>query len=278
MTKVAFIVPLKERGTSADWDLTCKSVNATLRSLSSQTDDDFRIILVCNDLPVFHREYAALECLETDIRIEGAFSTEKGRLNKQRKVLRALLHLKDEPPEMVMSVDADDLIHRDLIRHVKRTPNSDGFIVNRGYRYRIGKSGLRKCLNYHLVSGSSLIFPYRRDDFDAISSSDEVDAHHFSRQAHPRPGEAIFRELGKSFTYIPFFAGIYLQGHEHSLRDQSRIEAQAVPSTPHEGAKSRRRLLRRANDLGWKVIGRLRGNQPINSHLLEAFPGLSDWQ
>ena len=256
---------------------TCLAVNATLSSISAQTNQDYRVLLVCNEPPEVEPRRENLDIIETDIRIEGPFDSTKGRINKQRKILHGLLAARAHNPRRVMVVDADDLLHRDLVQFAADTHDVDGLIINRGYRFNLGNPELRRCLNYHLVSGSSLIFPFKLSDFSTISSDEEIFAHHISREDHPRPGEAIMKSLGLTYRYVPFYAGIYVRGHEDSLRDRIGIERSRA-GTDRADRFKRGRIIRRSKDLAWKAVGRLRGVKRIDQAMIQEFSGLGAWQ
>jgi hypothetical protein len=222
--EIAFIIPLKAREQSKDWDAACALLDRTLISIDGQTCRCFVIVLVCNDVPDLSRQFENLTILTTDIRIEGGYSTPKGRLDKQRKVLFGLLHARKLQAKSAMTIDADDVIHKDLVEFVAKDLQYDAFLMNKGYTYHIGNKILRKIKNFHYLSGSTIVYPLRDKDFENVNSYLDVDKYYMTRQAHPKPAELLFEQQDVPFRYIPFFAGIYVRGHEDSIRDAQAKE------------------------------------------------------
>ncbi|WP_138466111.1 hypothetical protein [Poseidonocella sp. HB161398] len=270
--KLTFIIPFKSKAHSKDWAQSCRLLDATLNSLEAQSCDDYHAVLVCTDRPDLPGRYRNLTCLETDIRIEGSYDAWKGRGDKQRKVLHGLLHARALAPERAMVVDADDLLHRDLVAYVRdHGSEADAFIINKGYRYTMGSPRLRRIKPFHLASGSSMIFPFRASDFEGIASDREVERHVMTREAHPKPAEKVFAEAGWSYRYIPFPAAIYVRGHTDSIRDKFATERQGAP------AKTRLRgsnLRKRASTIIAKILARAKGSPVLDAKMRHDFPGL----
>ncbi|MEL6798970.1 MAG: hypothetical protein AAFO80_03755 [Pseudomonadota bacterium] len=207
--------------------------------------------------------------MQTDIRIDGKFSFEKARLDKQRKVLYGLLSARELNPDRAMVLDSDDLIHKDLVDYAAGRP-AEGLVINRGYRYQLSKPKLRKSRNYHMISGSSMIFPYRSADFPGSLEYEDVEHHFMSRMAHPKPIEKIFSDNGVSFENVPFYAGVYVRGHNDSIRDHFRPSSKQNAVVTLNTGKLGARLTSRA----WKIYGRLIGTRKIDGDLKDQFPGL----
>jgi hypothetical protein len=217
--------------------------------------------------------YANLTVLETDIRIEGEYEFWKGCHDKQRKVLFGLLYCQELNPDTFMIVDADDLVHRDLVRFVSDHSDVNAFILNRGYRYNFGNIELRKSRNFHMISASSMVFPYVVSEFKDVRSADEVDAHYATQTAHPKPIEKIFDERKIKYRYIPYYAGVYMRGYDDSLRDDAlaspeiQVPDNGNPSKNYLNAKWMRGIL-------WKIYGRLLGTQLIDDDVKKNFAGI----
>ena len=61
-----FIVPLRSRESAVNWDKVVYDFNLTLKSILSQTDPDFRVIIACTDIPD-HPTDERLEIIEVPV-------------------------------------------------------------------------------------------------------------------------------------------------------------------------------------------------------------------
>ena len=52
-----FLIPLRSKISSKNWDIISKLFNNTIKSVCNQTDPNFKIILAYHDLPEIDREY-----------------------------------------------------------------------------------------------------------------------------------------------------------------------------------------------------------------------------
>lgn len=148
------------------WEL----LNNTLVSVCSQTDRDFKVIVVCNkilllshDSELIHKNTCFVqvdfpcpgpETREKIMRLgklnppagdaaweeEGQFFEERvnDRLNirtdKGSKLIVGLLAAREYSPEYVLFFDADDFLINDMASFVNTNPGRKGWIMSRGYR------------------------------------------------------------------------------------------------------------------------------------------------
>jgi hypothetical protein len=48
---IGFVVPIKSKYVSRDWILDNHLLDRTMRSICAQTDQNFRLFIVCNEMP-----------------------------------------------------------------------------------------------------------------------------------------------------------------------------------------------------------------------------------
>jgi len=64
---VYFGIPLRAKAASNNWDNVVKVFNRTLRSITSQTDREYKVIVACHDIPkVSFVHDADLEFIQVD--------------------------------------------------------------------------------------------------------------------------------------------------------------------------------------------------------------------
>lgn len=259
--ELVFIIPLKSAKVSADWNRTQEILRNTLTSVNLQPNS--RAIVVCNESP-----QVDAEIVQTDVMVRSTDHSEL-RNDKMRKCHLGLKFAARYSPKRAMILDADDLLHRDLVHQVSRFDPSIGVIMRNGYRYIIGDSHLRRSFDYHNISASSVVFPYTPD-----VGRDPSD-YYMTRMVHVKPIERAFRAEGIRYRYLRFPAGVYLRGTNDSMRD---IDASARRDNPPPRATAKpSKIVRRTRDYFWKAAGKLAGNVRITEQHFTDFPGLNGY-
>lgn len=156
---IVFIIPLKSKAVSKDWSLTSNLLRQTLGSVSNQSVQELRAVLVCHDLPDFEIDQLNfVEVLQVDLPVPAKDSASQMREDKEMKLLTGLLHVLQSDCSHVMKLDADDLIHRDLAKHVLPSP-ADVTVVSCGIIWKRGASWYQLDNHtFHRICGSSSIF------------------------------------------------------------------------------------------------------------------------
>jgi hypothetical protein len=130
-----FGVPLIARAVARDWEQVDQLLRLTLRSVLAQSDPDFRLILAGHDRPDCWAELTA-----GDLRfrfVEADWEPEPpNRPNDDGGRKKALVkeHVRAAGGGLLMFLDADDLVDRDLVRLARATIDDDhvGGLVGHG--------------------------------------------------------------------------------------------------------------------------------------------------
>jgi len=142
----AFIIPVKSKRISGSWDRFSRLFERTIKSVSNQTSQNFKIIVVCHEKPNTTYDHPNLEYVHV------AFDPPKLDPNtperhdgqkeedKSNKILVGVEHSKQYDPDYLMVVDADDCISNKIVAFVEsnKDRNVDGWYFNKGYIYREG--------------------------------------------------------------------------------------------------------------------------------------------
>jgi hypothetical protein len=222
--QVVFAISFKPRGACADWEQAQVNLRRTLRSaLAAGTPGEASVVVACHDepdlrdlgnddvqlLPVPFREPAHLW--------EGV-THDKAR--KRRYIGAWLRRTLVDDETYVMFLDADDLVHTDLVEYVLAHAQGS-YVVDRGYILDLA-SGLlwHRQEGFHQTCGSSFICRFARDEFP---SSWEDAASPFGQFGTPpdqhghEEYDAVATELGRPPAQIPFPAVVYTVNHSESL-------------------------------------------------------------
>ena len=165
---VSFVIPLISARRAADWRLTGRLLARTLRSILSQTEAAFRVVVVCHeapDVPELADERVLVEAVDfplsvsaRDTRFHADDRTEIGETDKGRKLLWGTRRSRELGASHIMFVDADDCISRGLAGLVDRDPQGAGWKIERGFEYAEGSESVRyKPWRFHRQCGSGLI-------------------------------------------------------------------------------------------------------------------------
>ena len=116
--ELAFIIPLKSAKVSSDWERTQEMLRNTLASVNQQPG--CRAIVVCNEPPDVDATI-----VEANFQVQ-SLTFEEARNDKMRKCHLGLQHAASFSPKRAMLLDADDLVHREFVKHVSRFDPSFG--------------------------------------------------------------------------------------------------------------------------------------------------------
>lgn len=124
--RVVFLIPLVGPAQVGDWNAVTDRLQATLRGLIAQTDARWEAVICCQQRPP----------LPDDDRITHLPYDDPEPGNDKWRKLAALcdaLAARGGAPAYVMSFDADDLPHRDLVERMLERAAPGGYLVERGY-------------------------------------------------------------------------------------------------------------------------------------------------
>ena len=129
---VYFCIPLIAKSRAGDWASICRHLAATIGSIYAQTDRNWRIIVVGDDLPSLT---AKLDERYTFIRMVGSGNlSDLAGMNRDagHKRYIAETEVAARGGGFVMQTDADDLIERTLVDFVRRNNHPFGYVIGRG--------------------------------------------------------------------------------------------------------------------------------------------------
>jgi len=213
---VTFGIPLRSAKTSTDWKNTQALLGATLRSVLRQSDSRWRVVVCGHDMP----DIAEI----ADPRVEFIASTypppprpqpgQGGRIrdDKLRKRVIIGLRLSKLGGGYYMDLDADDLIHRDLVGTALATEH--GCIITAGYICDAMKSRIAPLpgvlsVDFDRVCGSTAVIRYEQREFPQNPGGDILSCP-FVAASHHGYLRGKCDEIGRPLSVVPFSAAIYV--------------------------------------------------------------------
>ena len=163
---LTFIVPVKSERVSGDWPGFCKLVERTFKSICNQTDQNFKLLAVCHEIPTINYSHKNIHFLQVDFEppIRGASETDasiniRREIDKGKKLqIGATYAVENFNSEYIMTVDSDDFISKRIAEFVnKQTGEESGWYVKKGYLHLASKPFLFATSKYNKLCGSSVI-------------------------------------------------------------------------------------------------------------------------
>ncbi len=164
---ICFLVPVKSKKLSSDWDKFSRLLDRSLKSINGQNDRDFQIIVACHEMPESKFEHPQVHYIQVDFKppqLTNSDWEEDRQLkegDKARKILSAFEYAnKNFEIDYFMVVDSDDCIHNGIGKYVNARIESNipGWFINKGYFYSEGKRLAWKIRSkFNIRCGTSII-------------------------------------------------------------------------------------------------------------------------
>jgi glycosyltransferase involved in cell wall biosynthesis len=241
--KVRFVIPIRHPEGVADRAVQLSELRQTIASVAAQTSADWTATIVANRTQILPELPERVRVRHVDLPPNAALAAARNRLeivaaiqlDKGRRIAAGLTEV--EPDDLVMVVDDDDLVHRELVAFVSAQQPRCGWVINRGYWWQSGSRVLHETARFNDRCGTSLLVP---PHYYAHFAGDlaEVDAIR-ELASHKRIFDRLPRQP-PAWRYVPFPAAIYrLQGRGVS---RSQLAASAAGAQEAERTGLRRRL------------------------------------
>jgi len=203
-----------------DWQHTCVMLNLTLTSSLAQTDPRFRVIIAGHEKPELQiMQDERVQFIRSHRQVPKIL--EDRIIDKNHKRDLALKRHCENGAGYFMPLDADDLVHRDLVKYILSDDNRLGYSIRRGYALDWQNRILAPVpgawnVSFDNVCGSSTIFYLQTNDF--------INEDHPSKYKKPvffTTSHAYWRvasqEWGRPLSDVPFPACIYILNHSQNL-------------------------------------------------------------
>ncbi|WP_435625416.1 hypothetical protein [Flagellimonas sp.] len=163
---LTFVVPVKSKLVTSDWDKFTQILERTLRSICNQTDSNFKVVAVCHEIPKTTFSHQNLNYVQVDFEppisngVESSTNHYKAKeIDKGKKILTGVEYaLKEFKTDYIMTVDSDDYVSKNISTFVNNSNgNVPGWYIKHGYIYVEGKRFLVKTLKFNDLCGSSII-------------------------------------------------------------------------------------------------------------------------
>lgn len=221
-TALTFIIPVRHQENAKDWSKLKSNLTQTLRSLSLQTNDNWKAVVVANrgaELPTLppRVEVAWVDFPPNALHERGSADQETFyeacRLDKGRRILAGMLHA--GATRYLMVVDDDDFVSRRMTQFVVDHDGAHGWYVQEGYIWEDGGNYLYRYAGFSKLCGTSHII--RSDLYQLPASFDAASEEYIKRML----GSHIFIDgeltrRGTALAPLPFDGAVYRVGHPNA--------------------------------------------------------------
>ncbi|WP_439883012.1 hypothetical protein ACSX1A_07555 [Pontibacter sp. MBLB2868] len=148
---LAFIVPIKPRFNSKNWDNDNRLLDRTLRSICNQTNLQFKVYVVYNDKPSIDYTHQNIEFVYFPFAYVYASNVEdydsyaskwysekytEYMFDKGKKITYGCKIAKEKGCSYIMAIDSDDLISNRIAEFISTSQTkSYGWVVRKGYMF-----------------------------------------------------------------------------------------------------------------------------------------------
>lgn len=238
---LVFITPIRHPHVSNNYDKIENLLAQTLRSVCGQTDGDFRVVVVCNQVPKFTHKFEKVDFLKVEFeptrRVEGRIKPNSKPVirDKGTKFIAGILYAeKKYSPDYVMFFDGDDLVSNKIAAYVNSFKNENGWYIKQGYLHEDGMVNMKLKEDFYLACGTSHIMNPKLlnipDEIPDNPTQDDILSHPAANKISEILGDhsktkAYFDVMGNPLKPLPFPGAIWMVNHGENTSVKKGISA-----------------------------------------------------
>ncbi len=222
---LVFVVPLKSSQAATSWEHVSRLFTRCIKSICNQTSSQFRVIVVCNEIPIIEFTHPHITYITVDFPTPPETNpVNRKRTDKGRKILKGLIHAREFSPTHTMAVDADDCISKRLAEFVEQNPDCNGWFVNQGYKYQEGSKYIYiKRKNFYKTCGTCNILRYDLNNLPEHAEYNRGYGYYKYYIDHAKVKTQLSLQ-GIKLKALPFPGAVYmLENGEHLFYESSRL-------------------------------------------------------
>ncbi len=219
------MIPLKSAKVSNSWERVTQLFERCIKSVCNQTSPNFHVIVVCHEKPKIEFTHPQITYITVDFSHPNEPTPEaKGDTDKGRKILKGLVYARQFSPTHTMTVDADDCVSEKLAKFVQQHPDSNGWFINKGYKYQEGSNYIYiKRSNFYKMCGTCNILRYDLNDLPETAEYNRGYGYYRYYIDHAKVRD-ILKSKGKSIKSLPFPGAVYiLATGENLFKNSTRL-------------------------------------------------------
>ncbi|MDZ4401094.1 glycosyltransferase family A protein [Prosthecobacter sp.] len=210
--EITFVLSLKSKQVAKKWDNTMRLFEACVGSIVGQKNPAWRAVIVGHEKPECHHlTDPRIEFVSADFPVPPRTDYHLRLKDKWDKVALGLRLAERCQSRFIMAMDSDDLVSSKLTELAAKHPDSNGWIIKKGYVYIPGSWWIQRtnrfnCGTNAIVASRCITYPRgtnsAQDEFDCI----------ILRSGHLGIEDAM-RQAGTPLEVLPFRGAVYNTGH-----------------------------------------------------------------
>ena len=221
---VTFGMRMASRETTQDWPHHLRLLSQTLSSVMRQTDPRFRIIMCGNEVPdVPEIADPRVEFIARPRPLTGRPKVDRLFADLRARTMTIGRRLRHAGGGYFMTLDCDDLVHRDVVKTVLESRHPNGFVFGTGYVHDwinrlIAPVPGAWPFGLQMMCGSTSMLFLRPEDLPGTRDDPNPQADQLFRQTlDHRRVEVGFQEFNRPLDQFGFPAVIYVVNHSQNL-------------------------------------------------------------
>jgi hypothetical protein len=241
-TRFVFAIPLKPKAVASKWEAVSRYLGQTLRSVFASAEENFLVVICGHERP----DIAEMNDQRV-IFLEAPFphqsNVKSGVADKARKLRHIGIFLRSSGYGQfyLMFLDADDLVHRELVSFVLTTDNRRGYLLGNGYQYDTACRRLllqAECFDRNC--GSCFVGWFENAD---LPRNEQDRSSYFSTLVRHTTRGLEAEKAGRPADAVPFPAAVHVFNHDESL-ERARRDGQIRVLSSHRAVPIRGRSAR----------------------------------
>ncbi|WP_438766464.1 glycosyltransferase family A protein [Kushneria sp. TE3] len=233
-----FGIPLRAKASSRNWTLVCNNLERTLMSLARQSRRDFRVVIACHERPEIDTCGLDVEFViaETPAPAVDAIN-HKGQPVNDKPLKKCLLGLalarQVRHSFYYMHLDADDLIHPELVATTLDDDNRRGYLIEKGVLFdcanrRFALASAERMPFWRHCGSCAVVYFTPRELPESISDK----RCYFVQFQRHREYADLCKQHGRPLTPLEDYMAVYLinhgENHFTTYRNKSDFKSQYV--------------------------------------------------
>jgi glycosyltransferase involved in cell wall biosynthesis len=233
---LVFITSLKHPVNCHSYERVSALLDQTLDSVCAQTDPNFQVVVVCNEVPTTrvrpNVHYVTVDFPPPSDLARPETGMPAIRRDRGTKYVIGLLFADRFKPDYVMFFDYDDYVANRLVNFVHSQPPGNGWYFSRGYVYKQGSYTLSRTRHFYNGCGTSSIVGYRHislpKNLNLASTQQQIEQsvnqdYLYKILGSHKHVRNYYREQGAPLHELPFIGAVWVlgNGENHSGKEGS---------------------------------------------------------
>ncbi|KXS41975.1 MAG: galactosyltransferase [Methanolobus sp. T82-4] len=226
LTEFYFAISLKPKVNSVNWEIVLSNLENTLKSIDNSSNNSYHILIATRDPDDLSLlvDSSKTTLVIPDFDPPTSIHDRDVDKIKTRRLIGSHLKKIAKKPFYVMFLDADDLVHKELVDFVLSDDNCRGYTIFEGYVLDAANGELRRKDEFNTICGSCYVGYFHPEEMPESPYDMEC---YFSEHRGHRKHVEIATQKGRQPDLVPFPSVIYIKGHDESLESikrKSRLE------------------------------------------------------